>query len=74
VIVSDAQEAAEAENRVRHPAADLVDHHALDRADLLSVGAIDGGAFDLSLPISVPVSRLSVSIVILLLETLMPDN
>jgi hypothetical protein len=40
VIVADAEQAAEAEHRVRHLAADLVDHHALDVAHLFAVGPV----------------------------------
>src|SRR5262249_33721412 len=47
VIVSDAEEAAEAEHGVGPPAADLVDHHPLDAADLSLVGSIDRGALNL---------------------------
>src|SRR5205814_10611049 len=47
MIVAEAQEAAETENRIGDPAADLVDHDALDRADLAVVGAIDGRTLDL---------------------------
>src|SRR6185312_6751388 len=47
MVVADAQEAAEAQYRVGHPAAQLVDHHALDRPDLLIIGTIHRGALDL---------------------------
>src|SRR6185312_3793407 len=47
VIVAEPEETAEAEHGVGHPAADLVDHDALDRADLALVRTIDGGALDL---------------------------
>src|SRR5262249_45984454 len=47
VIVAETQETAEAEHRVGHPSADLVNHHPLDRADLGVVGTEHGSAFDL---------------------------
>src|SRR4030095_3937514 len=47
MIVADAEQAAEAEHHVRHLAADLVDHDALDVADLFAVGPVDIRALDL---------------------------
>src|SRR5690348_12658218 len=47
VVVAEAEEAAEAEHGIGHAPADLVDHHALDRADLVVVGTVHRGAFDL---------------------------
>ena len=42
-----AEESAEAEQRVCDLACKLVDHEILDAADLLAVGAIDGGSVNL---------------------------
>jgi hypothetical protein len=47
VVVADAEEAAEAENRVRHAPTRLLDHDALNLADLLVVGAVDAGLVSL---------------------------
>src|SRR5437868_5894682 len=47
VIITDTEEAAKAKHGVRDFSAHLVDHDALDRTDLLIIGAIDGGAFNL---------------------------
>src|SRR6185436_15239922 len=47
VVVADAEKSTEGEHGVRHPAALLVDHHALDRADLVLIGAIDRSSLDL---------------------------
>src|SRR5207302_7648637 len=46
-IITDTEEAAKAKHGVRDFSAHLVDHDALDRTDLLIIGAIDGGAFNL---------------------------
>src|SRR5205085_8679677 len=47
VIVANAEKAAEAQNSIRHLAADLVDHDPFNRADLVVAGAIDRRTFDL---------------------------
>src|SRR6185312_13272412 len=47
VVVADTEKAAEGEYGVGHLAAHLVDHDALDRTDLVPVGAIDRGSLDL---------------------------
>src|SRR6478752_7277338 len=47
MVVAEAQKSAEAEHRVGHLAADLVDHHPFDRADLVAIGAIDRCSLDL---------------------------
>src|SRR5258705_1799674 len=47
MVVADAKEAAEAQCRVGLLAAQLVDHHALDRPDLLIIGTKHRGALDL---------------------------
>src|SRR5215203_6156300 len=46
MVLAHSKEAADTHDGVGRLAADLVDHHALDLADLLAVGAIDVGAFD----------------------------
>src|SRR5260370_6661177 len=46
MLLSYAEEAAEAEHRIGDIAAELVDHQALDGADLLAVGTANRGAFD----------------------------
>src|SRR5580704_6630804 len=45
--VAHAEEAAEADHRVSDPAADLVDHHVLDIAEVLAARVVDAGALDL---------------------------
>ena len=45
VVIANSEDAAEAEHGIRYPAAHLVDHHPLDRSDLLVVSAINGGSF-----------------------------
>ena len=47
MVVADSEKAAVSDHRVGDLAGHLVDHHAFDAADLLLVGAVDGGAFDL---------------------------
>src|SRR3954463_5320369 len=47
VVLSDPHEAAKRQHGIGNLAAYLVDHHAFDLADLLAVGAVDGGTFDL---------------------------
>ena len=47
MVIADTEKAAEGEHGVRHLAALLVDHDALDRADLVVIGAIDRSSFDL---------------------------
>src|SRR4051794_40654092 len=47
VVVTEAQKSAEAEHGVGHLAADLVDHHAFDRANFVAIGAIDRCSLDL---------------------------
>src|SRR5262245_14013532 len=46
IFLTHAQKAAEPHHRIGNLAADLVDHHALDLADLLAVGATHGRSFD----------------------------
>src|SRR5206468_2632311 len=46
MLLSHAEESAEAEHRIGDIAAELVDHEALDGADLVAIGAADRGAFD----------------------------
>jgi hypothetical protein len=41
------QEAAEAQDGIGHPSALFFDHHTLDRADLLTIGTVNGCTFDL---------------------------
>jgi hypothetical protein len=47
VIIADPEEASKAEHGIRDFAAQLIDHHALDRADLIPACTIDCGAFHL---------------------------
>jgi hypothetical protein len=47
MIIAETQEAAKAENGIRDFPAHLLDHHPFDRSDLVAVGAVDGGTFDL---------------------------
>jgi hypothetical protein len=47
MVVADAEKAAEAHHRIADLAGLLVDHDALDGADLVAVGAVDIGAFHL---------------------------
>src|SRR5262249_18722153 len=47
VVLADAEKAAVAQDRIGDLAAHLVEHHALDLADLLVIGAVDRGALDL---------------------------
>jgi hypothetical protein len=44
MVVADAEESAEAEDRVRHAPARLLDHDALDRSYLLAVSSVHCGA------------------------------
>src|SRR5215813_11853812 len=46
MLLSHAKEAAEAEHRVSDVPAELIDHEALDGADLAAIGTADRGAFD----------------------------
>src|SRR5262245_38978851 len=46
MLLSHPEEAAEAEHRVSNVAAELIDHKALDRPDLATIGTADRGAFD----------------------------
>src|SRR5262245_40589711 len=46
MLLSHAEEAAEAEHRVSNVPAELIDHEALDGADLAAIGTADRGAFD----------------------------
>ena len=61
MVVTDSEETPEAEDRVGNPAAFFIDHDALDRPDLLAVGAKTGVPSTLSLPIRLPVSLASVA-------------
>jgi len=47
VFLAEPHEAAEAHDRIGHFAGPLLDHHALDRPDLLTVRAADGRSLDL---------------------------
>ena len=47
MVVTNSQEPTKTQHCVRHLAAHLVDHHSIDRADLLIVHTVDGGAFNL---------------------------
>src|SRR5450432_1789150 len=47
IVVADPEESAKAEYRVRNPAADLLNHDALDGSDLFAIGAIDRRTLDL---------------------------
>jgi hypothetical protein len=47
VVVTDSEKSPEAENSVRNLATLFIDHDPLDRPDLLAVGAVDRGSFDL---------------------------
>src|SRR5262249_19193535 len=46
MLLSHAKEAAEAEHRISDVPAELIDHEALDGADLAAIGTADRGAFD----------------------------
>src|SRR5215813_11174573 len=46
MLLSHAEEAAEAQHRVSNVPAELIDHEALDGADLAAIGTADRGAFD----------------------------
>src|SRR5712691_5711478 len=46
MLLSHAEQTAEAEHRIGDAAAVLIDHEALDGADLFAAGAADRGAFD----------------------------
>jgi len=46
VLLADAEEAAEGHHRIGHPSRELVDHQALDRADLDAVAVEHRGALD----------------------------
>ena len=50
MIVPQAKEATESKHGIRHPAADFIDHHPFNRADLVGVGAVHRGTFDLVAP------------------------
>src|SRR5215475_8364903 len=50
VVAADAQEAAKAEHSIRHLAAALVDHDALDGSNMLAFGVIDIRAFHFIAP------------------------
>src|SRR4051794_31908007 len=47
MFIANAEESAKAEDGVRNPATDLVNHHSFDRSDLFIVGPIYRGAFHL---------------------------
>jgi hypothetical protein len=47
VFLAEPHEAAEAHDRIGHLAGALLDHHALDRSDLLTVRAADRRSLDL---------------------------
>src|SRR5262245_4987153 len=46
MLLSHAEETPEAEHRVSNVSAELIDHEALDGADLAAIGTPDRGAFD----------------------------
>ena len=47
MVAAHSEEPAEAKDGVGHAPADLLDHDAFDRPDLLVVGAVDSGPLDL---------------------------
>ena len=47
IVVTDAEEAAKAQDRIGNAAAALFENDALDRADMLAVGAVNTRAFHL---------------------------
>jgi hypothetical protein len=46
LLLAQAQEAAERHHGIGNPAADLLDHQPLDRADLVAIRIVDGRALD----------------------------